>query len=340
MDLADPLDEGLAQEGGARPAPVDPVLVAAALGDRRDAGVLLERGGVGEALAPLAEGGEQPRGEDRASARQGAKSWKSGRRSQRRAISASSGRCRRTARGAAAQSASTSKRAGSMTAGSVVSGRSDLMASMRRSMTAAWRTLWRVEEGDEGLASGALGGLQTRASARRSRRRRRSPCRETSRDLGEVRLEGERQAIGEPDAILHEVAASLDEASERAHVGALTTQRLELVAVAKQQLQSDLGVGRVVLGAARGEGAPVLGEGGGVDREDARRMSCSSSADTIGPWAQLEADGDGAATKRSRRLCGPVSGWRPGGARGRRLCGVGQGLKSRRRASGRPSRCR
>ena len=38
--LAHPLDEGLALEGGAREAPVDPALVAAALGDGRDAYVL------------------------------------------------------------------------------------------------------------------------------------------------------------------------------------------------------------------------------------------------------------------------------------------------------------
>jgi hypothetical protein len=34
--LAHPLDEGLALEGGAREAPVDPALVATALGDRGD----------------------------------------------------------------------------------------------------------------------------------------------------------------------------------------------------------------------------------------------------------------------------------------------------------------
>jgi hypothetical protein len=68
--LADPLDEGLAQEGGAGPAPVDPGLVAAALGDRGDADVALERLGGGEALARLAEGRQQAGGKDGPSARQ------------------------------------------------------------------------------------------------------------------------------------------------------------------------------------------------------------------------------------------------------------------------------
>ena len=70
--LPDPLDEGLSEEGGALIAPVDPGLVAAAFGDGGDAGVLLERGGVWEALAALAEGHEQARGKGGASARQGA----------------------------------------------------------------------------------------------------------------------------------------------------------------------------------------------------------------------------------------------------------------------------
>jgi hypothetical protein len=57
-----PLDEGLSEEGGALITPVDGGLVAAALGDGGDAGVLLERGGIREALAALAEGDEEAGG--------------------------------------------------------------------------------------------------------------------------------------------------------------------------------------------------------------------------------------------------------------------------------------
>jgi hypothetical protein len=70
MGLRDPLDEGLSQELGARVAPVDPRFLAAALGDGRDAGELLERGGVGKALAPFAERHEEARGERRTCARE------------------------------------------------------------------------------------------------------------------------------------------------------------------------------------------------------------------------------------------------------------------------------
>jgi hypothetical protein len=41
-----PLHEGLSEEGGAGPSPVDPVFVAASLGDGRDAHAFLHRGRV------------------------------------------------------------------------------------------------------------------------------------------------------------------------------------------------------------------------------------------------------------------------------------------------------
>jgi hypothetical protein len=69
--LAHPFDEGLAEEGGTLIAPVDEGLVAAAFGDGGDAGVLLDRGGVWEALTALAEGDEEACSEGSTSARQG-----------------------------------------------------------------------------------------------------------------------------------------------------------------------------------------------------------------------------------------------------------------------------
>jgi hypothetical protein len=52
---------------------------------------------------------------------------------------------------------------------------------------------------------------------------------------------------------LDERATSLDETSERAHRDALGLEAGELVGVSEQELQSELGVGGVVLGAAGGE---------------------------------------------------------------------------------------
>src|SRR5688572_7076872 len=60
------------REGRALISPMDGGLVAAAFGDGGNACVLLERGGVWEALAALAEGNEEAGSKGLASARQGA----------------------------------------------------------------------------------------------------------------------------------------------------------------------------------------------------------------------------------------------------------------------------
>jgi len=71
--LAYPLDEGLALEGGAGETPVDPALVAAALGDRGDTDVLLQGGSVWKPLASFTEGDEQARSEGGTGARESVK---------------------------------------------------------------------------------------------------------------------------------------------------------------------------------------------------------------------------------------------------------------------------
>src|SRR4029434_11073310 len=59
-----PLHKRLSEECGALEAPVDPAFLAAAFGDRRDAGVLLELGGGGIAFALLAKGDKEAGSED------------------------------------------------------------------------------------------------------------------------------------------------------------------------------------------------------------------------------------------------------------------------------------
>src|SRR5687768_17127649 len=73
--LTDPLDEALSLEGGASGAPVDRSGVSAALGDGGDTDKLLQRGGVWEALAPLAKRGEQAWSECGAGARERAEEF-------------------------------------------------------------------------------------------------------------------------------------------------------------------------------------------------------------------------------------------------------------------------
>src|SRR6266705_2335233 len=60
---AGPFDKGLPEERGTLQSPVDPVLLATALGDRSDAGVALNLAGALIALTLFTESGEQSRGE-------------------------------------------------------------------------------------------------------------------------------------------------------------------------------------------------------------------------------------------------------------------------------------
>lgn len=57
--MAGPFDEGLAQEFGALKSAMHPALVAAALGDGRDAGVFLQVLGMGVPVALLTEGDQE-----------------------------------------------------------------------------------------------------------------------------------------------------------------------------------------------------------------------------------------------------------------------------------------
>ena len=60
--LGRPLNERLAKEGWALPAPVHPMFLATAFRNRRDAGILLQFGGIPESLELLAKGDKQPGG--------------------------------------------------------------------------------------------------------------------------------------------------------------------------------------------------------------------------------------------------------------------------------------
>ena len=74
----------------------------------------------------------------------------------------------------------------------------------------------------------------------------------------------------------------------------------------KQQLENELGVGRVVLGATGAEGLAVLGQCCGVDGEQ-HQKSYLRSADTMGPLSSSSARAMGLPLKRWRRLRAPSS---------------------------------
>jgi hypothetical protein len=116
------------------------------------------------------------------------------------------------------------------------------------------------------------------ASGNRSRRRQqaRSESRASARQGSEELVV--RQLRGEAGYLFVEAYNACRQRSElgqqrvdqhaRRHSDRIVrVQGLELVAMAKEQLEHDLGVGRIVLGTARREGAAIASDGGGLHRE-------------------------------------------------------------------------
>jgi hypothetical protein len=337
--LAYPLDEGLAEEGGALIAPVDGGFVAAAFGDGGNAGVLLDGGGVWEALTALAEGDEEAWSEGCASAWQGAEEGVVGQLGGELAdlvVEAVDG----SAGGAELGEQDVDEQEVGLN-GSGVGGQRQLLldgadAAIDRGLIS---DVMRAEEGCECLASGALDELEGGPALDEVGENGSLFVAEPAEHLGKVRLQGRRDAVGDPDAILDQGATSLDETSKRAHGHALGLEAGELVGVSEQELQGELGVGGVVLGAASGERCAVASEGLGLDGEDDEEVVLEECGDD---WtlAELDTNGDGSATKSGAELVGPVTEGRWGGGRRSARAWWSRQRKGRRRASCRPSRCR
>ena len=161
-----------------------------------------------------------------------------------------------------------------------------------------------AEEGGEGLGSGALDELEGRPALDEVGEDGSLLVAEPVENLREVGLQGGGDAIGDADAILDQGATSLDEAPERAHGDALGLEAGELVGVSEQELQSELGVGGVVLGAAGGERRAVASEGLGLDGEEDEEVVLEQGRNDR-TLAELDADGDRERRRTGAELVGP-----------------------------------
>jgi len=163
-----------------------------------------------------------------------------------------------------------------------------------------------VKEANESLGPGTLGCLQAGPPGQEVDEDVRLFVPKPLQDLGIVGLEGKGQAIGDSDAVLDQIAPGLDELPERPHVRSFAAQRLELVTVTEQQVQSDLGIGGIVLGTARGERAPVLGQCGGIDGEDDEEVVFQEGGDNRS-LAELQTDRDRADGEALTKALCPFS---------------------------------
>jgi len=280
------------------------VLVSAALGDGGDAGVLLEGGCAVIAVALSAEGGQEPCGEDRAGAGKGLEELEV-----REALAAACDLVIEVGDGAVEGTKLGEERLDQQAMGFDDGGvgrerqlRLDVAEAAIDDSGVA--NVVVVEEGTDGVGASALSGLE-----------RRPPGQEIDEDVGllvakplqdlwKVGLERAGKTVGDADPILDEIAAGLDEAAQNTKVGKLGAQRLELVAVAKEEVEGDVSIGGIVLGTAGREGAAVVGESAGVDGEDDEEVMLEKGRDNW-PLGQLDADGDGCALKASAERLGP-----------------------------------
>jgi hypothetical protein len=124
------------------------------------------------------------------------------------------------------------------------------------------------EERFQGGAARALRGVEGRPAAEEVAKDRRIFLGTPVQDLGKVGFEGTGQAVRAPDVVADQAPAVFDELGEGTHSGALGLQGLELVTVFEEAFDLECRIGRVVLGSAGGKRCAVLGHGERIDGKE------------------------------------------------------------------------
>ncbi len=113
------------------------------------------------------------------------------------------------------------------------------------------------------------------------------------------------EAIGDTGLVVDQDTALFDELLQDPHLCALGSKRVEPFGVREQQLENELGVGGVVLGAAGAEGLAVLGQGCGVDGEQHQEVVLAKRGHD-GALVEFEREGDGFALKALAQIPGSL----------------------------------
>src|ERR1700675_1584369 len=82
-----------------------------------------------------------------------------------------------------------------------------------------------------------------------------------------VLLERAAQTVAHAHLVVHQVTTLLGQASQSAHGRACRIEWWELLWMSQQQLKRPLSITRVILGTAGYKGAPIPGQGCGIDRK-------------------------------------------------------------------------
>ena len=103
-------------------------------------------------------------------------------------------------------------------------------------------------------------------------------------------------AVAVADLVADQVPALFDQLLQSAHGRAFRLEAAQLVAVAAQQFERQLGVGGIILGPARRKGLAIFGERRRIDRKQHQEVVLLQGIDQRS-LADLQTHGDGSATK-------------------------------------------
>jgi hypothetical protein len=120
--------------------------------------------------------------------------------------------------------------------------------------------------------------------------------------LRDIVLQGTGEAMSHPHLIPDQAATVFDELFEGAYGRTLRLERLQLVAMGKEQFELEFGIRGGVCGSARCQGFTVPRQRQRIDREEDKKVVLAQGGDN-GTFGEFEANGNG-LTAEPRAQCG------------------------------------
>jgi len=303
-----PLPKRLSEACGALEAPGDPAFLAAAFGDRRDAGVLLARGGGGITFALLAKGDKEAGSEDGAGPWEGLEEGKG-----RMALGALGDSGVKILDGVQGDTELADEGLDEQGMGSDDAliggqGRGGLDSADTRVDDVRRAYMVVAEEGLQGGAACALCGFEGRPATEKVTKDKGVFLLKPVQHVRQRVLQRTGEAVGEPPWVAAHAATMCDELGEGAHRGALRLERLQLIAMGEQECEWEFSVSGVIFGPAGGEGFAVPGQRNRIDGKEDQKVIRAQGGDK-GTFVARKADGNGVAVApRAQRAAPRVDG--------------------------------
>ena len=299
-----PRDACWPQALGTLAVPVHPRLLAAACGDGRASRLCLPCSGGGRACALFAEGDEPPGGADGAGAGQRREQGKIGmvvrarRHGVRKGLDRVSGDPELVDQGLDESGiGGDTPRIGGQGRGGL-DGVEALCNHLCRAHVGVAKAA--VQPG----APGAWRRFAGRPAAQKVTDKARVFVLEPLQHMGEIVLQGAREAVGDPPCIPDHTAAVCDAWVERAPRGALRLERLQRVAMGEEQCERECGSGGVVCGPARGAGGALPRQRQRLEGKADQKVIRAPGRDQR-PVVAFEADRHGVAVEPEAERAAP-----------------------------------